>query len=349
MNNDPSPTSPADPSIPLNQHYAPDNDIRRSSVSSTSERAQNGSAADQDNASLSQPAKEGLSKKLQFLTGLALNLDTLVYAELCTIYYMDCSFFRLFIRWMAQTLFASPKTEDSVLIVPNYHVSAIVAPNLLCIFLHLISSPPEAGEALRGYLHGGVLFDFIGQKPPSSRFTLILLDVVVLAIQCFMITVNIEKEKIRNTIKPPRTNRAPGFSITAPIISQDHDAEERGVLRDAPIIDDMNETDDIEMRPLQDPDDTNVGEDGREGTRPPGRSSAQRRGQLDDLIDVLRSGNGVLANFHIPQLLRTAWHSRETRPEGAAVYALQNVGYNATLAALAARRRARLTAVQRPS
>ncbi len=140
----------------------------------------------------------------------------------------SCSFFRLFIRWMAQTLFVSPKTQDSLLIVPNYHVSAIVAPNLFCMFLHLISSPPEAGEASRGYLHGGILVDFIGQRAPSSRFTLILLDAVVLAIQCLLITVNIEKERIWNVVKTPRVNANLGVTITVPVTGQDHDSEERG-------------------------------------------------------------------------------------------------------------------------
>lgn len=247
---------------------------------------------------------------------------------------------------MAQTLFVSPKTEDTVLIVPNYHVSAIVAPNLLCMFLHLISSPLEAGEASRGYLHGGILVDFIGQKAPSSRFTLILLDAVVLAIQCFMITVNIEKERIRNVIKPPRVNPSSGTTITVPTTSQDHDSEERGVLRDAPELDEINETDDVEMRPLGSRDGAGISDGGGEGSRLLRQSGVQGTSQFEGLADVLRSGNAVIGNFHIPQSLRTAWHSRENTPESAAAYTLQNVGYNATLAALAAQRRARLTATQ---
>jgi hypothetical protein len=250
---------------------------------------------------------------------------------------------------MAQTLFVSPKTDDTVLIVPNYHVSAILAPNLLCMFLHLVSSPPEASEASRGYLHGGILIDFIGQKAPSSRFTLVLLDAVVLALQCFMITVNMEKGRIRNVIKPSPANPNSGITGAVSATSQDHDAEERGVLRDAHQIDQLNETDDIEMRPLgnyNDGGDSDGEPTGGEGSRLLRRSGDQRNSQLEGLADVLRSGNAVLADFHIPQSLRTAWHSRENTPESAAAYALQNVGYNATLAALAAQRRARLTATQ---
>ncbi|KAI3328946.1 DUF1746-domain-containing protein [Xylariaceae sp. AK1471] len=339
MNNDPSPTLPADPPFSSNQRHEAevDIDIQSNSQSPTPERQQHDSP-DSQNPSLSQPAKEGLTKKLQFLVHLSLNLDTLV-----------CSFFRLFLRWTAQTLFVSPKTEDTVLIVPNYHVSAIIAPNLLCLFLHLISSPPEAGEASRGYLHGGILVDFIGQKAPSSRFTLVLLDAVVLTIQCFMITVNMEKERIRNVIKPPRINTNSGITVTVPTTSQDHDAEERGVLRDMPEIDEVDETDDMEMRPLGNHSGGGAGANeptGGEGARLLRQSVAERSSQYEGLTDILRSGNGILANFHIPQLLRTAWHSRENSPESAAAYALQNVGYNATLAALAAQRRARLTSTQ---
>lgn len=251
---------------------------------------------------------------------------------------------------MAQTLFVSPKSEDTVLIVPNYHVSAIIAPNLLCMFLHLISSPLEAGEASRGYLHGGILVDFIGQRAPSSRFTLILLDAVVLAIQCFMITINIEKERIRNVIKPPRANTTSGTTVIASTTGQDYDSEERGVLRDAPEIDEINETDSFEMRPLASRTSGGLSDSespGGKGSRLLKQSGIGQSSQSDNPVDVLRSGNAVIGTFHIPHSLRTAWHSRENNtPEGVAAYALQNVGYNATLAALAAQRRARLAAAQ---
>ncbi|KAI3342859.1 DUF1746-domain-containing protein [Ustulina deusta] len=348
MNNDPSPTLPADRPLLPTQHHEADINIRSSSQSPTPERQQHDAASSQS-PSLPPSAKEGLSNKLEFLTHLSLNLDTLVYAELCILYYMDCSFFRLFIRWMAQTLFVSPKTQDSLLIVPNYHVSAIVAPNLFCMFLHLISSPPEAGEASRGYLHGGILVDFIGQRAPSSRFTLILLDAVVLAIQCLLITVNIEKERIWNVVKTPRVNANLGVTITVPVTGQDHDSEERGVSRDAPETDEVNEADNLEMRPLGNHNGGGVSDGepvGEEGSRVLRQSGVQRTRQFEGLTDVLRSGNAIIGNFHIPQSLRNAWHSRENTPESVAAYTLQNVGYNATLAALAAQRRARLTATR---
>ncbi|KAJ2999108.1 hypothetical protein NUW58_g100 [Xylaria curta] len=325
MNNDPSPTLPADHPLLPNQRHEADHDILSDSQSRAPTRRQHDPA------------------------------NALAYAQLCTLYYMEYA--RLNHLAVLPPLpmsrkaddFIVPKAEDTVLIVPNYHVSAIVAPNLLCMFLHLISSPLEAGEASRGYLHGGILVDFIGQTAPSTRFTLILLDAVVLAIQCFMITVNMEKERIRNVIKPPRVNSSSGIAIAVPT-TQDHDSEERGVLRDAPEIDEVNETTNVEMRPLRNHISSRVSDnepaDG-EGSRLPGQSGVQRTSQFEGLTDVLASGNAILGNFHVPQSLRTAWHSTtENTPESAAAYTLQNVGYNATLAALAAQRRARFSATQ---
>ncbi|KAI0164815.1 DUF1746-domain-containing protein [Xylariaceae sp. FL1272] len=349
MNNDSSPTLPAHPRLLLSQQADADAEADTNATQPPIGRHQENASPDvQEELSPSQQEKEGFAKKLQFLVNLTVNLDTLVYAELCILYYMDCSFFRLFVRWLAQMLFVSPKTEDTILMVPNYHVSAVVAPNLLCMLSHLVSPLPEAGEAARGYLHGGILVDFVGQKPPSSKLTLLGLDIVILALQCFMITVNMSKERVKRTVKPSRITTASGVSVQAVQTTQDHDAEERGLLREAPI---MGETDDIEMRDMGE---ANEHGDASRGLLRGGQGTAAARRRTTrqddhdtgDLGDALRSGTAVLAQFHVPHSLRSAWHSRENTPETAAAYALQNVGYNATLAALAAQRRARLVTRQ---
>ncbi|KAI0898306.1 DUF1746-domain-containing protein [Annulohypoxylon nitens] len=341
MNNVSTPTTPADPH--RISHGLQEDDADGPAQSAVSDQYHDGGAATQ-NPSLSQTAKEGLMKKLQFMIHLSISLDTLVYAELCALYYMDCSFFRLMIRWVPQALFISPKAEDTILIIPNYHVSAIIGPNFLCTLMHLVASLPQAGEASRGYLHGGILFDFIGQKAPSSKFSLLLLDLLVFGLQCFMLTVNLEKERVRNVIKPPTapdSSENSMITISESVISQDYDAEERGVLRDAPIVD---ETDDIEMQSLGNghgDQQHNVEE--RTGLL---RRTTNHTDSLESLADTLRSGNAVLANFNVRRSLQTAWQNRANSPESAAAYAIQNVGYNATLAALAAQRRARLAAAQ---
>ncbi|KAI1208843.1 DUF1746-domain-containing protein [Annulohypoxylon truncatum] len=339
MNNVSTPTTPADPH--RISHGLQEDDADGPAHSAVSEQNHDGSATTQ-NPSLSQAAKEGLTKKLQFMIHLSVSLDTLVYAELCALYYMDCSFFRLMIRWVPQALFISPKAEDTILIIPNYHVSAIIGPNFLCTLMHLIASLPQAGEASRGYLHGGILFDFIGQKAPSSKFSLLLLDILIFALQCIMLTVNMEKERVRKVVKPTTLlDNSEISTISESSTGQDYDAEERGVLRDAPIVD---ETHDIEMQSLGH-------ESGGQQRDVEERTGLLRRtttptDNLESLADTLRSGNAVLANFNVRRSLQTAWHNRANSPESAAAYAIQNVGYNATLAALAAQRRARLAAAQ---
>jgi hypothetical protein len=90
MNHDSSPTLPADRPLLPNQHHEVDIDTQSNSQSPDPEREQHDSTSSQS-PSLSPPAKEGLSKKLEFLIHLSLNLDTLAYAELCVLYYMECA------------------------------------------------------------------------------------------------------------------------------------------------------------------------------------------------------------------------------------------------------------------
>ncbi|RYP93509.1 hypothetical protein DL770_000393 [Monosporascus sp. CRB-9-2] len=350
MSDAPTPTSPADPIRNSSSDHrredtgarAPAHASNQSSSASAPGHEQSqpqdggtGSRTRGQRPYLSQKAKEGLSQKLRFLIHLVYTLDTLVHAELCVLYYMDCSFFRLMIRWVAQALFISPRADDTFLNVPNYHVSAIAAPNIICIFLHLVTSLPFAGEASRGYLHGGVLIDFIGQKAPTSKLSLLLLDFLILGIQCLMLAVNMERERIRKVVKPPRVSAATAGSTERPQTTQDHDSEERGVLRDAPTLDESN---DIEMRPLR-----SDRRDSDGGTSP----STGTGSEYEGLLDALRSGNAILSTFHVRRALRDTWNNRGNTPESATAYAIQSVGYNATLAALAAQRRARLAAAHR--
>lgn len=94
MNHDLSPTLPADRPLLPNQHHETDIDIdiQRDSRPPAPEGHQHDSASAQ-RPSLSPSAKEGLVKRLQFLVHLSLNLDTLAFAELCTLYYMEYALF----------------------------------------------------------------------------------------------------------------------------------------------------------------------------------------------------------------------------------------------------------------
>ncbi|KAK1757674.1 DSC E3 ubiquitin ligase complex subunit 4 [Echria macrotheca] len=274
--------------------------------------------------------RSGLAKKLQFMSHLQKSLDTIVFAYLCVLYYMECSFPRFLLRILPHYIFISPK--DSRLSLPAHrpHVFAIFVPNMLCVLFHMLFALPRASEATRGYLHGGVLIDFIGQKPPTWRLGLLLFDLIIWSTQCLMLAVHQEREKLRKAVNPSLQS-VPGTENTTGAwqSTQDHDAEERGVLRDE---NDLMGDEGIELQPLR-PD------DGAEA--PMGASYSQA---AVDLVDVLWSGNALLANFHVIHAVRTVGNDVQS----AAAYSLQSLGYTASLAAaIAAERRARL-ASRRP-
>ncbi|KAK9776958.1 hypothetical protein SCAR479_06359 [Seiridium cardinale] len=335
MNHDPTPTSPADPDP--NSNRREDDTADDDDNGASSQQQQNGSAANtrRKRPKLSKRAKAGLSKKLAFLLHLLMNLDAVIYAELCVLYYMDCSFFRLLIRWIPHWLFLSVKPDIAIIPYFNYPIGVIVGLNIFCMLLHTFTSLPHATEISRGYLHGGVLVDFVGQKAPTSKLSLLCLDLVLLGLQCFMLSVNLEKDRVKAILNPPRPPESvPGTTAAPANNSQDHDHEERGVLRDASAVD---ETDDIEMQSLRGND-----AGGEERTTLLDR----RHSSQEQLREVLTSGNAILADFHVRNALRRAWTDRGNTSEAAAAYTLQNVSYNATLAALAAQRRARFAAAQ---
>ncbi|KAK2065830.1 DUF1746-domain-containing protein [Colletotrichum caudatum] len=275
----------------------------------------------------------GLARKFDFMTQLLRNLDALVYAELCTLYYMECSILRFAVRVYGQHHWLTPKPDDYPLTMEaaRSQVISVFVPNLICILLHIFTSLPTAGEAARGYLHGGVIVDFIGQKPPTSRFTFLALDCVILAVQCLMLAIHSEREKLRPIVRPILFRLPPALQETIGMTStQDHDAEERGVLRGAPGLEteDLNS---VELQPLR----PNGEGEHEQDARPWRRRSSLHAADGMHLFDVLSSGNGIVGEFHITHTIRHA----TTDYWGAAGHSLQTLGYTAALTRLSAMRR----------
>jgi hypothetical protein len=93
--------------------------------------------------------------------------------------------------------------------------------------------------------------DFIGQKGPSSKFHLILLDCLVLGLQIVHVATNLLRLKVKE--KPTLAIPTAGVVVVAeeddvPAVSvgQDLDLEERGVRRSA----EMRMQEDVEMSTL---------------------------------------------------------------------------------------------------
>lgn len=112
---------------------------------------------------------------------------------------------------------------------------------------HAFFIRPEAGEATRGYLNGGLFIDFIGQKPVPV-FRLLAFDVLILLVDIVMLALILERVKMVGskglassmTTRTTTTN-ANAETDTAQPGQQDHDAEERGV-RDSEDADDTNDS-----------------------------------------------------------------------------------------------------------
>lgn len=309
-------------------------------------------------------AKAGIAKKLEFMAHLMSSLDVLVFAELCVLYYMDCSFPRLVMRAIVQYMYLTPKPEDFLKLMPaaRPQMTIIFGSNVICMLSHLVFALSEATETERGYLHGGVIIDFIGQKAPTSRLGLLLLDVLILLLQCVMCSVWLEKDRLKlleltlRTVAaggfPKRTVPVPGTGTTATDATmadvtsgQDLDAEERGVIRDDPL--GADESNDIEMRPLINERPSPGGPGLLEAryqriVRSSGGSSAREEGaDRPSLLDVLMSGNGLLANLNVIRSVRIL-RGEGSSAANTAGYPLRLAGYTSTLAALAAQSQARL-------
>lgn len=121
--------------------------------------------------------------------------------------------------------------------------------------LHLTYPAPAAGEDTRGYLHGGLMIDFIGQQGPTSKWKLGALDICILFLQLVMVSVHVKRRELKKKLAKlaaggggggatnTTTNRATSDSATTETAAatatvananvgrgQDADDEERGVL-----------------------------------------------------------------------------------------------------------------------
>lgn len=198
------------------------------------------------------------------------------------------------------------------------HIGAIFSTNLLCLILHVLFSPPAAGEATRGYLHGGILIDFVGQESPVSRIRLVSLDMLTCALQLVILAVVLERRKIAPLSVSQSGADEPVLSPSLPR-SQDHDSEERGILRPP-----GSPSEDIELQPLS-TGRTGADED-RERNELLRHATSPRSPDDDDPgvtamdehpLDRFHSGQHVLADMYLLDVVRTQWSQyRGAVPEG---------------------------------
>jgi len=185
---------------------------------------------------------------------------------------------------------------------------------------------------MRGYLHGGVIIDLIGQKGASSKFQLVVLDLLVLGLQCFMLAVHVEKERLGLVMKGftmPRVER----EVVPVEESQDMDAEERGVIRDN--ITASSASEGIELQPFHQPStpqaESSLSSEHEDLLAEPVPHSSEEETEIE-AVEIFWSGTAVLADFHILENLRRQWHDYGNATESA----LQTMGFSAEFAAVTA-------------
>lgn len=248
---------------------------------------------------------------------------------------LRCSLFRFVVRSAGQYMYLTPKDESFPFLMPatRVHVLLVLIPNIICMASHLLGSLPVGPDFHRGYQHGGLIIDFIGQKPPVWRLYYFLADVIILVVQCFMLTVHTEREHLRAALKTFR----PVFPVvedTRARSTEDLDAEERGVLRNgSEVLHD--ETDGIDLQPLGQPRDRGEGSGVRaDDVAPMLPNAATGVAPGAPLVDIMASGNAILGEYHVLYSMLSATMGLERT----AAHSLQTISYGATMAALQARR-----------
>lgn len=158
---------------------------------------------------------------------------------------------------------------------------------------------------------------------------------LVTALQCFMLAVHVERERLAAILLPTASDSQRRVRVVS---AQDHDAEERGVMRGG-----VASNGDIELQPMATTTTSNV-EDNPEGTADTDQERerllaepAQREDseEEDYPLDIFYSGTSVVGEFHILHTIRTQWGDYGNATSSA----LQTVGFNAEFARMTADRR----------
>ncbi len=183
------------------------------------------------------------------------------------------------------------------------------------MLFHMLDPQPEAGEASRGYLHGGILIDFVGQEGPISKSRLVVLDLLTLALQLLVLAAFLERQKLRTptTSAEGSTGATTAGTTEAGLQGQDHDSEERGVLRPDP-----GSSEDIELQPLHSSAGRTGGEE--DGERDELLSESQQLGVQDSSnhpLDAFYTGEHISTELHILDSIRSqGWLTGEGGVEG---------------------------------
>lgn len=198
------------------------------------------------------------------------------------------------------------------------------------LLIHILGTAPEAGEATGGWLHGGLIIDFIGQgmllmvctahvwwiysltvrltvESPVSKYRLAATDLTILSLQLVMLAATISKQALLNNVTHTRRGGDNGTH------RQDLDSEERGEIRgrrsgeeiegNSPTTDgDSHDTGDSET-------DSGEGSTGRSNVIPNQRHNRRRRRQQQRRRNMGSISSAISTNDNRPLLNHSRWRS----------------------------------------
>lgn len=238
--------------------------------------------------------------------------DLRVFANL--IY--SISFFKFLLRALPHWFYFTPKPSIFPPPSPTHrpYIGIIFGNNIFCVLLHLLFRPPAAGEATRGYLLGGLLIDFVGQESPVSRWRLLALDALVFALQILILGATLERKKLA-------VENVDVLTEEVEEARQDHDSEERGMLRR-----DNTVQEGIELQDIRHTSSGRTGgdEDRERDELPESDEGTEPRDRHP--LDPFLTGQAVIVNVHVIDTIRSQWHfttenSGEATASGAAAVA----------------------------
>lgn len=208
-----------------------------------------------------------------------------------------------------------------------------MVPFVVALLVHLFMAPARGSEISRGYLHGGVILDFIGERE-GQRWRCVATDVLVMIMQCIMVGVDDVRLLVKrrrmgelgaklDNSEEPRDNQ----NELAPRDLQNLDAEERGVVRQELL---ENATTGIGTDNSQ--DENEIGNEEAASLLADASSSTLAGHDTSTPtpnapLDIFYSGNAIVAEVHLLDSLRAQWHQADSAT--ATAMALQSVGFSA--------------------
>lgn len=174
------------------------------------------------------------------------------------------------------------------------------------MIFHNFFTYAEIDETTRGYLHGGLFIDFIGQKAPVSVVRLLSQDFLIMVIDLVMLGLVVERVKTVDGMGDSSSRESENEQGEE--TQQDHDSEERGVLRNQR--DDSIELDSLDSHththtPSQTHNDNTTPDDER--TNLLSDPSDDRAAKPIHPLDIFSSGEYMLMDIGLIDIIRDQW------------------------------------------